>query len=151
MTTLTSMWERDKERARLLIDNARMTLAIKDAIEALERDSTSAPVLECLRSALTATNREYDSNVAPCDDAKVERLRADKDVQQPDSALFRTALGVLHRMATENTGWRSIFFRWYYSDEPLRNDAADIVRAARFEMPMPEDTRLLNAGAEAGK
>jgi hypothetical protein len=63
--------------------------------------------------------------------------------QPSDRVLLRMALGVLHRMATEQTGWRSFFRRWYYSDEPLRNDAANIVRAAQFEMPRPEGTRLV--------
>jgi hypothetical protein len=60
-----------------------------------------------------------------------------------DHYLLREALGILHRMATENTGWRSIIRRWYYSDEPLRNDAANLVRAAEFDMKRPEHTRLV--------
>lgn len=60
------------------------------------------------------------------------------------------ALSILHRMATENTGWRSFFRRWYYSDEPLRNDAANLVREAGFGpggeaglIYQPENTRLV--------
>jgi hypothetical protein len=60
-----------------------------------------------------------------------------------DAILLDRALGIMHRMATENTGWRSFFRRWYYSDEPLRNDAANLVREARFGMKMPNDTRLV--------
>jgi hypothetical protein len=60
-----------------------------------------------------------------------------------DAALFDRALGILHRMATERTGWRRFFTRWYYSDEPLRNDAANIVREAGFGMMMPLDSRLV--------
>lgn len=62
---------------------------------------------------------------------------------QPDSVLLTRALGILHRMATEQTGWRGFFFRWYYGDEPLRNDAANLVRDAGFGMPMPLGTRLI--------
>jgi hypothetical protein len=57
------------------------------------------------------------------------------------------ALAILHRMATEcsNDGWWHRLFcrRWYYSDEPLRNDAANLVREAGFGMPMPLGTRLV--------
>lgn len=60
-----------------------------------------------------------------------------------DDRLLLDALGILHRLATENTGWRSIFRRWYYSDEPLRNDAANLVRRAEFQMMRPEHTRLV--------
>ena len=61
----------------------------------------------------------------------------------PDSVFLDRALSILHRMATEQTGWRRFFSRWYYSDEPLRNDAANLVREARFGMPMPLNTKLV--------
>jgi hypothetical protein len=60
-----------------------------------------------------------------------------------DQVLLDDALGILNRFATENVGWRSIFRRWYYSDEPLRNDAANLVRRAEFQAMMPEHTRLV--------
>jgi hypothetical protein len=60
-----------------------------------------------------------------------------------EHALLDDALGILHRFATENTGWRSFFRRWYYSDEPLRNDAANLVRRAEFQMKQPEHTKLV--------
>jgi hypothetical protein len=53
------------------------------------------------------------------------------------------AFAILHRFATEQTGWRRFFSRWYYSDEPLRNDAANLIREAQFEMPIPEHCRLV--------
>lgn len=59
-----------------------------------------------------------------------------------DEMLLERALGILHRMATERTDWRT-FRRWYYSDEPLRNDAANLVREAKFGMPMPLNTKLV--------
>lgn len=70
----------------------------------------------------------------------------------PDQRLLFEALGILHRLATENTGWRSFFRRWYYSDEPLRNAASNLVRRAEFDMPRPEHTRLVgkpNGGAQS--
>ncbi len=60
-----------------------------------------------------------------------------------DAVILDMALRTLHRFATENTGWRSFFRRWYFSDEPLRNDAANIVRMAQFAMPRPENTRII--------
>lgn len=60
-----------------------------------------------------------------------------------DAMLLNRALGILHRMATENTGWRSFFWRWYYSDEPLRNDAANLVREAGYGTVQPVNTRLV--------
>ena len=60
-----------------------------------------------------------------------------------DAELLDRTLALLHRFATENTGWRAWFVRWYYSDEPLRNDAANLVRLAGFGMPMPLKTRLV--------
>jgi len=66
---------------------------------------------------------------------------------QPDSVLLDRALGILHRMATECSNdrwWHRLFCRrWYYSDEPLRNDAANLVREAGFGMMMPLGTRLV--------
>jgi len=62
-----------------------------------------------------------------------------------DDALLNRALAILHRMATERTGWRGCFAftRWLYSDEPLRNDAANLVRDAGFEIAMPIGTQLV--------
>ncbi len=64
-----------------------------------------------------------------------------------DRELINRSLGILHRMATEHTGWRSFFRRWYYSDEPLRNDAANLVREAGFEMMRPDNTQLVGEGS----
>lgn len=63
--------------------------------------------------------------------------------QTRDSVLLDRSLAILHRMATEHTGWRRWLWRWYYSDEPLRNDAANLVREAGFGMPMPVYTQLV--------
>lgn len=65
-----------------------------------------------------------------------------------DEIRLQRALGILHRMATERTGWRGFFGRWYYPDEPLRNDAANLVRDAQFHMPMPVGTRQLGDRSE---
>ena len=73
--------------------------------------------------------------------------RPDYTGRGPDDQLLMRALGILHRMATEQTGWRKFLSRWYYSDEPLRNDAANLVREACFDMPRPVDTRLIGEGS----
>ncbi len=61
--------------------------------------------------------------------------------------LYERALNVLHRLATENTGWRSWFRRWKYADEPLRNDAANLVRQAGDQIPIDKLTRLCGGPA----
>ena len=54
----------------------------------------------------------------------------------------RAAL-ILHHMALENKGWRGWFRRWYISDEPLRNDAANLLREMRWSFIMPNTTRYV--------
>ena len=53
------------------------------------------------------------------------------------------ALCILHNMAVEHTGWRSFFRRWWISDEPLRNDAANLIREVGYSALMPENSRLV--------
>jgi hypothetical protein len=60
-----------------------------------------------------------------------------------DAFYYERALDILHRMATEQTGWRRLFKRWFYSAEPLRNDAANLVREVGYQRPMPEATKLV--------
>lgn len=45
-------------------------------------------------------------------------------------------------MALERKGWRRIFGRWHISDEPLRNDAARLLKEIGIEYPIHETTRL---------
>lgn len=65
------------------------------------------------------------------------------DQERRNCMLLDRSLGILHRMATERVGWRRFFSRWYFSDEPLRNDAARLIREAQFQMPRPMGTRLV--------
>lgn len=72
--------------------------------------------------------------------------------RQSDAVLLTRALGILHRMATERIGWRAIFRRWYYSDEPLRNDAANLVRDAGFDFnEVLPHTRLVGDPPDSDK
>lgn len=59
------------------------------------------------------------------------------------------AFAILYRMGTERTGWRRFFSRWYYSDEPLRNDAANLCREAGFGLNcVPFNTQLVGDDAK---
>ena len=53
------------------------------------------------------------------------------------------ALCILHNMAVERTGWRGFFRRWWISDEPLRNDAANLIREVGYCALMPKNSRLV--------
>lgn len=66
--------------------------------------------------------------------------------QMSDRTLLMECLGLLHRFSLEQTGCRGIFRRWYYSDEPLRHDAANLVRRAEYMAKQPEGTRLVGEG-----
>lgn len=57
------------------------------------------------------------------------------------------ALTILHNMAVERTGWRSFFRRWWISDEPLRNDAANLIREVGYCALMPNNSRLVGDDA----
>ena len=59
------------------------------------------------------------------------------------------ALCILHNMAVERTGWRSFFRRWWISDEPLRNDAANLIREVGYQQMMPIGTRLVGDPEES--
>ena len=53
------------------------------------------------------------------------------------------ALTILHNLALERAGWRGFFRRWYISDEPLRNDAANLIREVGYETLTPNHCRLV--------
>jgi len=53
------------------------------------------------------------------------------------------ALTILHNMALERTGWRGFFSRWCISDEPLRNDAANLIREIGYDTLTPNHCRLV--------
>lgn len=62
--------------------------------------------------------------------------------QSRDHDLLMRALFILHEMRLERTGWRRwVFGRWYYPDEPLRNDASRLVQEAGFEAMRPMGTK----------
>lgn len=49
-----------------------------------------------------------------------------------DRQFAERAMLILHNMALENMGWRSFFRRWVNHHEPLRNDAANLLREKGF-------------------
>ena len=53
------------------------------------------------------------------------------------------AMTILHNMAVERTGWKGFFIRWWISDEPLRNDAANLIREMGYHAMMPMGCRLV--------
>jgi hypothetical protein len=62
-----------------------------------------------------------------------------------DQQLAERAFRILFRAALENKRrwWEFWKPRWYFADEPLRHDAANLVREARFYMAHSKDTRLV--------
>lgn len=67
-----------------------------------------------------------------------------------DQDQLTRALGILFRLGLERTGWRRFFSRWYYSDEPLRNDAVNLVREYGFQELRPKNTRLIGNPSSKG-
>lgn len=55
----------------------------------------------------------------------------------PDRQFADRATVILHNMALERKGWRSLLRRWHISDEPLRNDAANLLRERGVSLVMP--------------
>lgn len=48
------------------------------------------------------------------------------------------ALVILHNLSLERRGfWRQLFRRWHISDEPLRHDAANLLREVGVELLTP--------------
>ena len=60
-----------------------------------------------------------------------------------DEARYHRALRILEHMALERTGWRSFFRRWHINHEPLRHDAANLVREAGGGLLLPNGTHLV--------
>ena len=52
---------------------------------------------------------------------------------------YMAALLILHQMSLERSGpwWKRMFSRWWISDEPLRNDAARLLRKIGFRGMIP--------------
>ena len=65
---------------------------------------------------------------------------------------FRTrAQVILHFLALERRGWKHLLFgrRWFIHHEPLRNDAARLLRQAGYEAPRPRGTRYVGHHVDA--
>lgn len=58
----------------------------------------------------------------------------------------KRALTILHNMSLERTGWRGFVRRWAISDEPLRNDAARLLREIGYGAMRPRGTRMVGEG-----
>ena len=68
-----------------------------------------------------------------------------------DERFANRAALILHQMALERRGWRGFFRRWHISDEPLRHDAANLLREAGRRFHVPKDCRLVGARRELGR
>lgn len=60
----------------------------------------------------------------------------------PEHEFAERAAIILHNMALERRGWHP-FRRWFINDEPLRNDAANLLRMSGWNFKMPDDCRLV--------
>jgi len=67
------------------------------------------------------------------------------ELAMTDAQFCERATIILKHLALERTGWRRwLLGRWYISDEPLRNDAANLLRAARWHVGLyPIHTRFV--------
>ena len=70
------------------------------------------------------------------------------DIQYRDQLRLERAMGILFRLSLENTGWRRLFRRWYYSYETLRHDAAALVQEVGYLEAQPTGTIRLRPLAE---
>ena len=75
-------------------------------------------------------------------DAAQSRLKTCRETRE---GRFMWACDILHNMSLEYSRpwWRRMFGRWYISDEPLRNDAANFLREVG-------DKRMDSVGRAAG-
>jgi len=72
--------------------------------------------------------------------------------EMSDLEFARRAAVILHNLALERVGpWRQFWRRWHISDEPLRNDAARLLREKGVHMLMPKDCQLVGGKQEAAK
>lgn len=71
------------------------------------------------------------------------QFEREREQAAQNKLMLERALGILHRFAQEQTGWQRMYRRWWYSDEPLRNDAANLVREAGFTQEMASDAKLV--------
>lgn len=60
-----------------------------------------------------------------------------------DAQFREQAANILQNMALERVGfWRQFWRRWHISDEPLRHDAANLLRRAGIEFALyPKGTQ----------
>lgn len=60
-----------------------------------------------------------------------------------DRQFTERATQILHNMALENKGWRAFTRRWVIHHEPLRNDAANLLRDRGFNALMKDGTQYV--------
>ncbi len=65
-----------------------------------------------------------------------------------DAQFAQRAAGILHNMSLERRGFWSFFRRWHIADEPLRNDAANLLDEYGFEALTPNNCRRVGHAQE---
>jgi len=64
----------------------------------------------------------------------MQRVYGQDDQRMSDRQFANEAANILQNMSLEKRGfWRQLFGRWHISDEPLRHDAANLLRRAGVE------------------
>lgn len=68
------------------------------------------------------------------DNQILRRAYSQNDQPMSDRQFANEAASILQNMSLERVGfWRQLFCRWHISDEPLRQDAANLLRRAGIE------------------
>ena len=68
------------------------------------------------------------------EDEIMKRVHGQDDQRMSDREFANRSAQILQNMALERKGyWRQFFGRWHISHEPLRNDAANLLRQAGIE------------------
>lgn len=71
------------------------------------------------------------------EDQILQRVYGKEDQRMSDRQFANRAAQILQNMALERRGyWRQFFGRWHISHEPLRHDAANLLREAGVEFSL---------------
>jgi hypothetical protein len=120
-----------EEAARMLLDRW-LCGAFEDGADSVADDAITAQWAHVDRTFPDA---------GPVIEAWLRALAGGKAMT--DKQFRERALHILHNMALERTGWRGFFRRWHISDEPLRHDAANLIREVGYAKRVPNDCRLV--------
>ena len=92
---------------------------------------------------------DYSAWIDPPSDDVVKKIAfaatvaAHRVLEETRGDINHRAMFVLHEFTLERTGWRRWLYRWYHSDEPLRNDAARILKDSGCQFMRPIGSRSI--------